>query len=172
MKRGNQPPHHPVQVFKLPLTVSHLAHHGAQCCPLQHRDVIRETYVIYSSSCDAAVRPYQSGNSSRNRSSTGSCRPSADALHKLLQRQRHQACVLLRLHHIPARVQHRALNAWSRDASVVHAGYSLTHSTILSFGLNGPRESRPSLLITCRHTTKETSHRCCSKLPALLHHDG
>ncbi len=35
-----------------------------------------------------------------------------------------------------------------------------THSMILSFGLNGPRESRPSLLITWRHTNKETSRLC------------
>lgn len=46
-------------------------------------------------------------------------------------------------------------------ATVVHVMYSycgITHSMILSFGLNGPRESRPSLLITCRHTNKETLH--------------
>lgn len=110
MKRGNQPPHHPVQVFKLPLTVSHLAHHGAQCCPLQDRDVMRETYLIDSSSRNAAVRPYQSGDSSRNRSSARSRRPSADALHKLLQRQRHQPGVLLWLHHVPAQIQHHTLN--------------------------------------------------------------
>lgn len=35
IKWRNQPPHHTVQILKLPLPIRHLTNHGTQCGPLQ-----------------------------------------------------------------------------------------------------------------------------------------
>lgn len=41
MKRGYQPPHHSVQVLKLPLPIRHLPHHGSQRRPLDQERTIQ-----------------------------------------------------------------------------------------------------------------------------------
>lgn len=49
--------------------------------------------------------PYQRSHSGRHWSATGGHRARSNALDELLQRQRHQLLVLLRLHHVPAQVR-------------------------------------------------------------------
>lgn len=123
----------------------------------------------YWSSCGNTF-PYHGSDGGRHWSSAGSRRPSSDALDKLLHGQRHQAALILWFHHVPAQVwiplranlvqtlhlpqdsdwrisgfSHAAINQPGEGASFCGE----THSMILSWGLNGLRESRPSLLITC-----------------------
>lgn len=123
----------------------------------------------YWSSCGNTFA-HHGRDSGGHRSSTGSSRPSSDTLDKLLHGQRHQAAPVLWFHHVPAQVwiplgsnlvrtlqlpqdsgrripdlSHAAINQPGDGASFC----GQTHSMILSWGLNGLRESRPSLLITC-----------------------
>lgn len=134
MKWRNQPPHHTVQILKLPLPIRHLTNHCTQCCPLQEGYKINEvTKSRIVSFCYEPKSSYHRTDCCRNWSSSGSCCPSTNALNKLPQRQRHQLSILLWLHHVPAQVRHTTSTFNKIASSFIICYIVLTSNVIYRF---------------------------------------
>lgn len=141
MKWRDQPPHHAIKVLKLPLPIRHLSHHGSQRCPLDHKRSIQHlprdtgapgnTRLPWQRWLQTLILHLEPQSELRHSSQTaagtetpGACPPGTSPC-TCTGRRSPMTC----------------------DRTLESCGE--THSMILSSGMKGLRESRPSLLITC-----------------------